>query len=434
MASNQRQGRGRPAGLQRLALLVFGALFVLLFVGFAIAQGIGHPSVPSGAVAIVEDAPGDLGTITQEEFDRALVQTAAAQQVKPVPKPGDEKYDELKEAALGEILLEGTIWIQGLADEMGISVTPKEVAKELKKLKDQAFKTPKEYREFLKEAKYTRADVLERVKIQMLTTQIQEQLTEEAPKPSDDEIQKYYEAAKSSQYTTPESRDVRLIRNKDRAKVEAAKAALEKDDSIKSWEKVAKKYSTDTTKGNGGLQSGVTEESSTLSEPVTEAVFAAGQGDIEGPLQDGKSSVVFEVMKITPEKVQSLEEVKAQISSQLTEQLQQQEFAAFSRGFTGTWKSRTFCADDYLISRCANFKGDGRSAEANPACFEANPKTPAEACPAIVPQTKPAQPGSVSVLSPEGQKLAQRPRPAGEEPAAGAVPTELPPGVVPGGE
>ncbi len=45
VASNQRQGR-RSAGLQRLALLAFAALFVLLFVVFAIAQGIGDPEHP----------------------------------------------------------------------------------------------------------------------------------------------------------------------------------------------------------------------------------------------------------------------------------------------------------------------------------------------------------------------------------------------------
>ena len=85
MASNQRQGR-KSAGLQRLALLGFGALFVLLFLGFAIAQGLGDPSVPSGAVAVVEDAPDDLGTVTKDEFDRAFDQAAAAaKQVKPVP-------------------------------------------------------------------------------------------------------------------------------------------------------------------------------------------------------------------------------------------------------------------------------------------------------------------------------------------------------------
>jgi foldase protein PrsA len=420
---------GKSAGLQRLALLGFAALLILLFAIFAIAQGIGNPSVPSGAVAVIEDAPDDLGTVTEEEFQHALDQAAAQGKVKPVPKPGDKKYEELKETALGEVL--DSIWIQGQAEEMGISVTEKEIAEELKKLKDKAFKTEQQYKEFLKEAHFTQEDVHTRVTIQMLSEQIQTQVTEEAPIPSNREIEDYYEAAKSSQYTTPESRDIRVIKNKDKAKVEAAKAALEKDDSNKSWEKVAKKYSTDTTKNTGGLQSAVTEGAGTLQEPLEAAVFAAPQGELEGPLKDGQTYTVFEVMKITPAKVQSLEEAKSQISAQLAEQAKQQTFAAFVQGYGSKWSSRTFCAADFTIARCANFKGDGRPPEANTACFEANPKTPAEACPAPIPQVKPTQPGTVSPLAPEGQKLAQRPRPSKLE-AAAAPEGEIPGGVVPG--
>jgi parvulin-like peptidyl-prolyl isomerase len=417
---------GKSAGLQRLVLLAFAALFILLFVIFAIAQGIGNPSIPSGAVAKVEDAPDDLGTVTEGEFQHALVQVAAEEKVTPVPKPGDDKYDELKEKVLGNVF--DAIWIQGQAAEMGISVTDKEIADELEKLKKQAFKTEKQYKEFLKEAHYTKADVLERVTLQMLSAQIQEQVTEEAPVPSKSELEDYYEAAKASQYTTPESRDIRVIKNKDKAEVEAAKSALEKDDSNKSWETVAKKYSTDTTKGSGGLQSAVTE--GTLGEPLDAAVFAAPQGELEGPLEEGTTFTVFEVMKITPEKVQSFDEAKPQISNQLAEQAKQQKFAAFVRNYGSTWKSRTFCASDFTIERCANFESDGRPPESNPACFEADPKTPAEACPAPIPQVKPAQPGTVSPLNREGQKLAQRPRPSKLE--AAAPPGEVPGGVVPG--
>ncbi|HEY6550652.1 MAG TPA: peptidyl-prolyl cis-trans isomerase [Solirubrobacterales bacterium] len=429
MASNKGQGR-KSAGLQRLALLAFGALFVLLFVIFAIAQGIGNPSVPSGDVALVEDAPGDLGTVTEADFKHTLIQAAAQGQVKPVPKPGDKKYEELKKTALEEIM--DSIWIQGQAAEMGISVSKKEIAAELAKLKKQAFKTEQQYKEFLKEAHFTLADVNERVTIQILSGKIQEQINEGTPQPSEAEIENYYEAAKSSQYTTPETREIRVVKNKDKAKVDEAKAKLEKDDSAKSWAEVAKKYSTDTTKGSGGLQAGVTEGQ--LPEPLDAAIFAAPQGEIEGPLKEANTYTVFEVMKITPEKIQSLEEVKAQISEQLAQQTQQEAFARFLRGYGSRWKSRTFCASDFReIERCANFKGDGRPPEAEPACFEANPKTPAKACPAPIPQVKPAQPGTVSPLNREGQKLTQRPRPA-EAGAAAAAPegaTELPPGAVP---
>lgn len=419
---------GKSAGLQRLALLGFAALLILLFVIFAIAQGIGHPSVPSDAVAVVEDAPDGSGTLTKAEFQHQLVQVAAEAKVTPVPKPGDEKYEELRDKALEEAL--NAIWIPGQAAEMGITVTPKEVAEELTKLKKKAFKTEQQYKEFLKEAHFTQADVNAKVKLQILVERVQKQVTEEAPIPSNSEIKNFYEAAKSSQYTTPESRDIRVIKNPDKAKVEEAKVALEKDDSDKSWAAVAKKYSVDTTKSTGGLQSAVTEGAGTPQEPLEREVFAAEQGELEGPLQEGKTYTVFEVMKITPEKVQSFDEVKPQISNQLAEQAKQQTFSAFARNYGAKWLSRTFCASGFTTEHCSNFKGDGRPPEAEEACYEANPKKPAEACPAPSQQVKPAQPGTVSPITPEGQKLAQRPRPSKLE--AAAPEGEIPGGVVPG--
>jgi hypothetical protein len=85
-----------------------------------------------------------------------------------------------------------------------------------------------------------------------------------------------------------------------------------------------------------------------------------------------------------------------------------------------------------VIQRCSNYKSDGRPAEANPACYEADPAEPPEACPALVTPIKPAQPGSVTVLEPEGQALVQRPRPSKLE-AAAPEGTELPSGVAPEG-
>ena len=76
------RGRAGSRGRQRLALVVFGALFVVLFAGFAVAQGIGQPSVPSGDVAIVKDVPDDIGTVSEADFKRALLQQAAQAKLK----------------------------------------------------------------------------------------------------------------------------------------------------------------------------------------------------------------------------------------------------------------------------------------------------------------------------------------------------------------
>jgi parvulin-like peptidyl-prolyl isomerase len=442
-----RRSRGREE-VRRLGLLVFGATFIVLFIGIAIAEGLGDPSIPSGSIAVVEEIPDgaeapfdkpfkdcegkevtqDLGDVTQAEYDCAFQQVVASAGLKKTPEPGDKQYDELKETTVGSIL--ETIWIQGLAAEEGIAVTDKEVQDELKKLKDQNFKTDAEFQKFLTTSHYTTQDVNERVKIQILSTKIQEQLGEGAGEPSKSEIQEYYDEAKADQFTSPPTRDVRILIAKTAKDAEAAKAALEKDNSPESWKKVIKKYS-ETPSPNGGLQPGVTEEQ--YAGEVGEAIFAASVGKVEGPVKYATSGeIVFQVEKKNPEKVQPLGEAEAQIKAQLQQQSQEEVFGKFVSDFQGLWRSRTFCAGDYTVEKCANFKSDGRPAEADPACYEANPKAAPEACPAPVFQAKPALPGSVSVITPKGEPLAQRPQPAGLEATPEGFPSGLeglPPGV-----
>ena len=426
-----KQGKSRKLGRKRLALVIFAALFVVLFAGFAIAQGIGDPSVPSGDVALVEQVPDDISTISEAELNRALLQQAAQGGLKKAPEPGDDKYEELRDGALGELL--DTIWIHGEAEELGISVTPKQIATELAQVKKQNFKSAAEFKKFLKTSKFSKADVLSRVKLQLLSTQIQEKITKEAPPASDSEISAYYDASKDTQYTTAESRDIRVVVNEDKAKVVAAKAALDKDSSAASWKEVAAKYSSDpATKDKGGLQTGMTEELLQSQEALKTAVFESPTGVIVGPLDVDGNFYVVEVEKLNPEKVQALAEVKAQIKSQLTQQVSQEVFSDFVAEYQSKWQSRTFCADDFTIERCANFVGTGHPASAPPACYEADPKggTPKE-CPAPVAQVAPALPGSTTLIKPQGERLPQRPRPEGLE-EAGEEGLTLPEGVTPG--
>jgi parvulin-like peptidyl-prolyl isomerase len=443
-----KRGPGREQ-VRRLGLLLFGALFVILFAAVAIAEGLGDPSIPSDSIAVVEEIPDgaeapfdkpfkdcngkqvtqDLGDVTKEEYDCAFLQVVASSGLKKTPKPGDKQYDELKETTVGSLL--ETIWIQGLAAEEGITVTEKEVQDELKKLKEQNFKTTAEFEKFLKTSHYTTQDVNERVKIQILSTKIQEQLGENAGEPSKGEIEEYYEEAKADQFTTPPTRDARILIAKTKKDGDAAKAALLKDNSPESWKEVVKKDS-ETPSPNGGLQPGVTEEQ--YAGEVGEAIFAAPVGEVGGPIKYATSGyIVFQVEKKNPEKVQPLGEAEAQIKSQLQQQQQEEVFGKFVSNFQGLWRSRTFCASDFTVEKCSNFKADAHSAEADPACYEAHPKKAPEACPAPVVQAKPALPGSVSVITPKGEPLAQRPQPAGLEATPEGVPSieGLPPGVTP---
>jgi parvulin-like peptidyl-prolyl isomerase len=423
-------GRDRAAGRQRLALILFGAIFVLLFVGIAIAEGLGSPSVPSGDVAKVQDVPDELATVSQKEFDHVMAQQVAGAKLKKPPVPGSKKYEEMKKKALEELL--DQIWISGEAEELGVKVTNKQVEEELAQIKKQSFPSPGAYQKFLKESKFTEEDVNDRVELQVLSNAIQEQVNSEAPAPSSAEVKSYYEAEKAKQFTEKESRDVRIIVNEDKAKVDAAKKALEEDHSPAGWKAAATKYSADpTSKAKGGLQAGVTEEF--LQEPLKKAIFGSATGELIGPDKYEKNYILLEVVKLNPAKVKKLPEVKAQIEETLKGEKQQEYFSEFVSDYQSKWQSRTYCASGYEIERCANFTGSGHPQNAAPACYEADPKEPAEECPAPVTPISPALPGTVTEQKPKGEPFPQRPLPesSGEEGKAAA---ETPPGAAPAPE
>lgn len=428
-------GRSAPAkrsgGRQRLGLIVFGALFVVLFVIFAVAEGLGAPSVPSGDVALVKGVPSDISTVSKDSYERAFERQVKGSKAK-APKPGEPKYAEAQEAALGELL--DTIWIRGQAEEMNIAVTEKQIEEEFQNIKKQQFPTKKAYAEFLKESGFKPDEIHTLVEVQLLIKKIQEAVAAEAETPSSSEIEAYYEAEKEKQFTSPASRDVRIIVNKDKAQVEKAKAALEKDNSPASWKKVASKYSSDpTTKSKGGLQPGITEEF--VTGPLKSAIFGSATNEVVGPIKFETNYFLVEPVKLTPAKTKSLGEVRSQISQTLQQTNQQEHFAEFVSGYESKWRSRTHCASGFVIKKCSNYKGTGHPTSAPPSCFEANPKTPPKECPAIVTPISPALPGSVSVTKPKGEPFPQRPIPSssGEsaagalEGATGAPPTEAPP-------
>jgi parvulin-like peptidyl-prolyl isomerase len=419
---------------KRLGLILFGAVAILLFAGFAIANGLGNPSVPSDDVAVIEDAPAGLSPISQHDFDRSLEQTAARSGVDKVPSPGSAQYDQLKEGAMNDLL--DQVWIQGEAADLGIEATPQEVASLLKQTIQQNFRSQAEFEKFRKQSHFTQEDIETRIKLQILSNKIQQQVLGDVPDVTSSQITQYYEDARS-QFEQPATRDIRLVLNKDKAKVEQAKAALGQDSSDASWKTVAAKYSTDpSSKSNGGLRPSLTD--GLLEQPLNDEVFSASKGEIIGPVKTPIGYYVFEVEKTTPGRTLPLNRsTKAQIRSQLTQQAQQNAFSAFVDDFGSKWKARTFCASDYLINRCNNFPGGGHPTNAPAGCYEANPKGGRpDSCPAPVQQLAPALPGSVSIVTPQGTRLPQRPNP-GATPAAattglgGALPGAVPQGATP---
>lgn len=409
-------------------------MLVVIFVIFAVAQGIGAPSVPAGDAALVKGVPSGENTVSEAEVKRATAQqiaAAASESKGKAPKPGSKKYEELQKAAFGELL--DYIWLRGQAEELGVSVTPKQIETELKAIKKTNFPTQKAYDEFLQKSHFTQEDVDKRVELQILSTEIQERVQQQSQPASAEEIKDYYEAEKDAQFTTPASRDVRIVVNEDKSKVEAAAKALEGDQSAENWKKVAVKYSSDpTTKSTGGLQKSITEEF--VQGPLKKAIFDHATGELVGPIKYQKNFILLEPVKLNPESAKSLSEVRSQISQTLTQQKQEEFFTEFVTEYQARWTARTFCASGFEDNeRCSNFKGSGHPSSASPACYEADPKAPAKECPAPVTMTTPAIPGTVTESEPKGERLVQRPRPLGLKEAAEGKEGALPEGVAPEG-
>ncbi|HVX31808.1 MAG TPA: peptidyl-prolyl cis-trans isomerase [Solirubrobacterales bacterium] len=432
---NKRGGRGRPkrsgapqtgrgggaSRAQRVGLVLFAVVFVALFVIFAVAQGLGAPSVPKGDVAKVTNVAADKGVFSMADYKRSVEQQEAQQGLKKPPKAGSKKAEELRKSAVGEML--NAAWIFGEGEELGIEVTPKEVETELKKIKKESFKTEKAFQEFMKESHFTEEDVNSKIELQILSRKIEEKIKGETPALSEEELKAYYEKEKATQFTKKPSRDVRVVVNENKKEVEAAQKALEADNSEASWKKVTKKYSP-TTAAQAGLQKEISEEF--LTEPLKKDIFGAATGELIGPVKQEKNYLLLEVVTLHPEKVQTFDEVKTTIEGTLKAQKEEKFFSSWVAGFQAKWISRSYCASGFVIEQCANYKGTGHPAEAPEACYEANPKTPAKECPAPVVQTKPALPGTVSLALPEGEPKVQRPRPeeaskSGEEGAEGAA-------------
>ena len=420
-----------PSRYKRLALLVLAVFVVGAFVIVAAAQGIGDPSVPDGDVAVVEDTPE--GTITQEDFDRALVQTAARQGLKDVPATDDPQYEQFKDSAMSDLLL--ARWVLGEGEERGIEVSDREIDDELEKVKQQQFGSEEEFQKFLEDSGFTEDEARQRIELQLISQRIQDDVLPTDPAVSDDEIQTYYDE-NISQFEQPETRDVRVILTKKEEDANAALQALGTDPDPKTWQTVAKKYSVDeATKDAGGLREAVVAGQS---EPDLDAqIFSSPEGELVGPFQTDAGFYVLEVESISAAQTTPLDDVKEQIKQTLVSARQQELATAFQTQFEDKWVSRTFCAEDYAIDRCSNAPptpdtclGDDPNEEipADPVTGTA-PDSPE--CDAVVPSTRPIAPGTAGVFgAPAAQGLPQGPI----TPANSAAATQgLPPGVtIPG--
>lgn len=112
-----------------------------------------------------------INTISLHAFHHAMAQWVGLRGPRSAPKPGDRGYGRAKKSVLTDRL--ERIDLQGQAQEMGITAPAWEVARAVASIKHKNFKNHADYVAFLKKSHYTRGDVFESVRIQILAESVE---------------------------------------------------------------------------------------------------------------------------------------------------------------------------------------------------------------------------------------------------------------------
>jgi foldase protein PrsA len=347
----------------------------------------GSSGVPGNAVANVNGTPITVSTFNHwmtvaANASSASTTTGAATPKVPVPDPPsftnciahleatapkpakgqkkptaaqlktqcEQQYTSLKQSVLGYLI--SANWVISEAAERGVKVSDAEVKKQFNQIKSQQFPTEAAFQKFLASTGYTVSDVLLRVKLDLLSTKLQQKISKEAgAKPTEKEIKSYYEQHKS-QYGQPEKRNILIILTKTQAQAETAKKEIE---SGKSFSSVAKADSIDpVSKAAGGSLPGVVKGQE--EKALDEAVFSAKVKVLGGPVKTPFGYYIYQVTKVIPGNQQALSSVQSTIKQQITAEKQQKAVSEFVKNFRKKWTARTECRNEYSVQDCKSYK------------------------------------------------------------------------------
>jgi foldase protein PrsA len=288
----------------------------------------------------------------------AHLEATAPKPAKGQPKPTaaelktqcEQQYTSLKQSVLGYLI--SANWVLSEAAERGVKVSDAEVKKQFNQIKSQQFPTEAAFQKFLASTGYTVSDVLLRVKLDLLSTKLQQKISKEAAaKPTEKQIQSYFEQHKS-QYGQPEKRNILIVLTKTQAQAEKAKKEIE---SGKSFSSVAKADSIDpVSKAAGGSLPGVVKGQE--EKALDEAVFSAKVKVLGGPIKTPFGYYIYEVTKTIPGSQQSLSQEKSSISQAITAEKQQKAVSEFVKNFRKKWTARTECRNEYSVQDCKSYK------------------------------------------------------------------------------
>ena len=288
----------------RLRLLVLLPLLVALA-----GCGGGSDEVPTDAVAVV-----DGQKVSRSDYNAVLTQAKTSYKTdqREFPKAGSQEFQTLRNQVVQ--FLVDRVQFEQEAEALDIEITEKQVDARLAQIVKQYFGgDKKKLQAQLKAQGSSERQVRSDIRAQIVSEKIFAEVTGKV-KVSDKQVEGYY-AKNKSQYSQPESREVRHILVKTRAKADDICNQLKAGADFSA---LAKKFSEDTgSKSNGGK---LTISKGQTVAPFDQTAFLLKKNEISKPVKtEFGFHVIQPVGDVKPAKVTPLKDVKDSIRQQLAQ-------------------------------------------------------------------------------------------------------------------
>jgi foldase protein PrsA len=286
------------------------AILLCALVSFALAGcGGSDDKVPTDAVAVV-----DGQEIAKTDYDALIAQAKKSykNQKRDFPKAGSQEFRTLKNQAV-QFLVQREQFEQE-AENLDVNVTDKQVNARFEQILKQYFGGDrKKFNRQLKAQGLKEAQVRRDLRSQIISEKIFAQVTKNV-KVTDKQIEDYYNKNKA-QYSRPESRDVRHILVKNKAKAAQLEAQLKAGASFAA---LAKKFSEDTgSKADGGK---LTISKGQTVAPFDKVAFELKKNAISQPVKTEFGYHIIQALSDTkPATVTPLKDLKESIRQQLAQ-------------------------------------------------------------------------------------------------------------------
>jgi foldase protein PrsA len=329
-------------------------LLALVLVAALAACGGGGSSgpVPTDSIAQVGSTP-----ITKATFN-GLMTVAFARyksQGQPTPKIGTPTYTSLRDSAVNFLVQQAEL--QQEADKLGVSVTQKDIDKQVETIKKTYYQgSEKKFEDALKKDDITLAQ-LEQYELRpnLLGQKLQSKVTANI-NVSNAAALKYYNANKAS-FQTPKTREVRHILVNSKALAQTLYTKLKNGASFAT---LAKKYSKDTgSAAQGGklcvAHGGTSGACQQTVPPFDKAAFSLKTNELSQPVHSQFGWHLIQPLgAVKPAHTQTFAEVKSQIQANLASQQKQTEWTKWLTKMQDDFKGKVSYATGYTPATTAS--------------------------------------------------------------------------------